>query len=91
MFDLFRDKDFCAGCVNEIQLNAILVVIVRISFMHDCNLKEQIIQLLAGEVKRLIPSSCFFEEYLCAVIRVGLEFFELQRLMHFSVLIQLLL
>lgn len=91
MFDLFRDEDFGVGCVDEIKFYAILIMIVSISLVYDCDLKEEIIQLFSGEVKRLVPYACFFEEYLCAVIRVGLEFLELLRLMNFGVLIQLFL
>ena len=91
MLDPFSDEDFGGGRVDEIELNAVLVVVVGISFMHDGNLKEQVIELLAGEVKRLIPFACFFEEELCAVIGVGLEFFELLGRVHLGVLVQLLL
>lgn len=38
MFDPFRDQDFSAGSIDDVHLNAILVVIVRIPLMYNSNL-----------------------------------------------------
>jgi hypothetical protein len=39
MFDPLRDQDFSGGRIDDIHLNAILIVIVRIPLMHNSHLQ----------------------------------------------------